>query len=146
MQSMSREFVDGLVSRSYLPVRPRSADRSTEIQRTNQTNQSEFREVLNQVAKQCSESGTGNLKISAHAKERMKQRGFELKEQDLAQLSQAVDKAQKKGSRDAYLLYGDAGYIVNVPNRTVITAVTNADDTIVTNIDSVVIVPRPDLD
>jgi flagellar operon protein len=143
---MSREFVDGLIARSYAPIRPRSADLSTGVRRRNETNQLEFREVFDRVSKQSPETGNGNLKISAHARERMKQRGFELKEQDLAQLSQAVDKAQKKGSRDAYLLYGNAGYIVNVPNRTVITAVTNADDTIVTNIDSVVIVPRPDLD
>lgn len=82
--------------------------------------------------------------MSAHATQRMQQRGLSLNGADWSQIGQAVDKAESKGAKEAYLMYGNAGFVINVPNRTVITAMINQEDTVVTNIDSVVIVPRLD--
>ncbi len=84
------------------------------------------------------------VRFSAHALSRLQERGVALSREDVLQLEAAVDTAGKKGARDAYLVFGDAGFVVNVPNRTVVTALTNGDGTLVTNIDSVVFVHRPD--
>lgn len=102
--------------------------------------QTPFADVLRQVE----QNATGGLKVSAHATARMQQRGVTMTASDWTQISKAVDKAEQKGSKDAYLLYGNTGLVVNVPNRTVITAMAHQDDTIVTNIDSVVMVQRLD--
>lgn len=74
----------------------------------------------------------------------MQQRGVALTQADIVKLQQAVDKAGQKGSKDVYVVYGQTGFVVNVPNRTVITAMSNQDQPVVTNIDSVVVVSGPD--
>jgi flagellar operon protein len=85
-----------------------------------------------------------SLHISRHANLRMQQRGLNLNAADLAKLGQAVKDAEAKGAKDTYVLYGNAGFVVNVPNRTVVTAMTHNSETVVTNVDSVVVVPRLD--
>lgn len=110
-----------------------------------------FREVLSSLqttSKSSVEktvvSNTSTLKVSAHAAARMQERGVALSESDWNKVSQAVETAAKKGSRDAYVMYGQTGFVVNVPNRTVITTMSNQTGAVVTNIDSVVVVPRLD--
>lgn len=129
---MRNEFVDNIVSRPYTPLRTPATQASA-------GNGPSFVDVMRQV-----ESQQSQLKVSAHASQRMQQRGLQLNGEDWSQIGKAVDKAQLKGAKEAYLLYGNAGLVVNVPNRTVITAMVNHEDTVVTNIDSVVIVPRLD--
>jgi len=87
--------------------------------------------------------GARSLKFSAHAQERIRGRGIALDDGDLKNLRDAGDVAASKGSREALLLMKDIGFIVNVPNRTVLTALDTRtlNERIVTNIDSVVFVP-----
>jgi len=85
-----------------------------------------------------------DLKLSSHALTRMKQRGMELSPTDMNTIGQAVTRAQEKGAKEAYVMYGDHGYVVSVPNRTIITAMMNQTETIVTHVDSVVVIPRLD--
>lgn len=132
---MSRDFIEGLVSRPYLPVK-KSTDNSP---RTTNSSGVNFQDLLNQA-----KAGVTSIKMSAHALARLKQRGIELTEGDMNQLGRALDRAESKGSRDTYMVYGSTGFVVNVPNRTVVTAMLNTEDTVVTNVDSVVIVQRPD--
>jgi flagellar operon protein len=80
------------------------------------------------------------VRISAHAAARLNERGVQLTSEDLRRIGQAVDLASKKGVRDAYLVYQSSGLVVNVPNRTVVTAMHNQSATVVTNVDGVVIV------
>ncbi|MDQ0190553.1 hypothetical protein JI721_00390 [Alicyclobacillus cycloheptanicus] len=100
-----------------------------------------FASVLQQTVSQQS---TPSLHFSAHAQLRMSTRGLTLTSADKTRIGQAVGAAATKGAKDAYICYGDMGFVVNVPNRTVITAMTHTDQTVVTNVDSVVVVPRPD--
>lgn len=62
------------------------------------------------------------VKFSHHAEVRIKERGIQLKPEQLEKLNKAIDKAAAKGAKDALMIVAGNGYIVNVPNRTVVTA------------------------
>lgn len=82
------------------------------------------------------------LRLSAHAQARLAGQGIELDSNDLARLAGAVDQAAARGSKDSLLVYRNVGLVVNVPNRTVLTAIDQARMTsgVVTGIDSTVFV------
>ena len=60
--------------------------------------------------------------LSAHAEQRIAQRGISFTEPEQAALRDALDHLDTKGARDALLLRSDAAFVVSVPNRTVVTA------------------------
>ena len=80
------------------------------------------------------------IKFSNHAMKRLENRNIQLGEEDINKIQSAVERAEQKGSKDSLVLMHDTAFIVNVPNRTVITALPMADssENIFTNIDSVV--------
>jgi flagellar operon protein len=84
------------------------------------------------------------VRFSRHASERLRDRGIELSQNDVFRISEGLDRADEKGAVDSLILYGNLGLIVNVPSRTVVTAVdeNSMSDKVFTNIDSTVIVPR----
>jgi flagellar operon protein len=84
---------------------------------------------------------TNDLRFSAHAQTRMKSRGIDVSPQMMDKLTNAVDTAQQKGSKNSLVLFSNAAFIVNVPNRTVVTAMDgeNIRENIFTNIDSTVL-------
>lgn len=96
---------------------------------------SDFKQILDSQLK-------STVKISNHARERLRSRGIDLSDEDLDRLSQAVGKARDKGSRDSLVLMKDMAFVVSVKNNTVITAVDseNLKENVFTNIDSAVIV------
>lgn len=81
------------------------------------------------------------LTFSNHAKKRLETRQITLSDDGLNRLMNAVDKAEQRGSRDSLVLMDDLAFIVNVNNRTVVTALdTQArGEGVFTNIDSVVL-------
>lgn len=82
------------------------------------------------------------LKFSAHASQRLRERKIELDQVTMGKVNDAIDKADAKGIDDTLVLTKDAALIVNVKNRTVITAMDRAQMTgnVFTNIDGAVIV------
>jgi flagellar operon protein len=82
------------------------------------------------------------LKFSAHAKERLGLRNINLSAEDMARMTDAVNKAAAKGARQSLLVMDDLAFIVSVTNRTVITALDGSSmkENVFTNIDSAVIV------
>ena len=82
------------------------------------------------------------LKFSQHALQRLQNRNIHFNTSDLAKLSDAVDKAAQKGSKDSLILMNNTALVVSVKNRTVITAMDGVSmkDNVFTNIDSAVIV------
>ncbi len=82
------------------------------------------------------------LKFSAHAKERLALRNIDLSPEDVARMTDAVNKAAAKGARQSLLVMDDQAFIVSVTNRTVITALDGSSmkENVFTNIDSAVIV------
>jgi flagellar operon protein len=86
-------------------------------------------------------SEIGQLQFSRHALARVQRRGIELDSNTLGRLSQGVQRAASKGSRDSLVLVDGTAFVVSVSNRTVITAVgsEHMKDNVFTNIDSAVI-------
>jgi flagellar operon protein len=84
---------------------------------------------------------TGEVKFSAHAQSRVKSRNIPVTPQMMDKLQSAVNTAQAKGSNNSLVLFPNAAFIVNIPNRTVVTAMdgVNSRENIFTNIDSTVI-------
>lgn len=84
----------------------------------------------------------GEVQFSKHAKERMASRNIRLAPAELTKLSEAVNKASSKGSKESLIMFSHAAFIVNIPNQTVITAVDaeSMKENVFTNIDSAVII------
>lgn len=81
------------------------------------------------------------VKFSNHAIERMQSRGISYSPEDINKLSQAVQKAAAKGSKDTLVLMDNSALIVSVKNNTVVTVMDkNAlKENVFTNIDSTIV-------
>lgn len=85
--------------------------------------------------------GSYGLKFSKHAANRLLDRNIELTANQSQRLEEGAKKADSKGIRESLVLVDSFAFIVNVPNKTVVTAMdqTEANDKIFTNIDGAVI-------
>ena len=108
------------------------------VNNTSQSTDVSFEDVLRQTAL---ERETG-LKFSKHASMRLNERDIILTQNQSTRLENGVDAASKKGINDSLVLVDNLAFIVNVPNKTVVTAMdrTESDDNIYTNIDGAVII------
>ena len=77
----------------------------------------EFARELDNFLKQLTK-----LKFSGHAIGRLADRGVQFTGDKAVRLENAVDVAEKKGSRDSLVLLDELAFVVSVKNRTVITA------------------------
>ena len=81
------------------------------------------------------------LRFSAHATSRMSSRQIAMTPEMMNKLEKAVDGAAGKGARESLVLLKNCAFIVNIPNRTVVTAMDGESlkQNIFTNIDSAVL-------
>ena len=81
-----------------------------------------------------------SVKFSNHAQKRLEVRSIELDQGSMDRLSTAVDKAQAHGAKESLILMDDLAFIVNVPDRTVVTTVdmNRRKEGVFTQIDTVV--------
>jgi flagellar operon protein len=126
---MSFRIINGKVVPVEIPSQQKSSTRVEQGKSFNDVFQSELNK-------------TGQVKISGHAMERLKNRNIELDSSDMKKLTEAIEKADSKGARESLLLYKDVAFIASVRNKTIITAIDqdSAKDNVFTNIDSAVIV------
>ena len=82
------------------------------------------------------------VKFSNHATQRMNYRNIKLDAAQNLRLEEAVSKAADKGLKDSLILLDNNAFIVNIPNKTVVTVVdqTNLKDNVFNNIDGAVII------
>jgi flagellar operon protein len=101
----------------------------TAVSRTPQS--TEFRDMLDAKV----------LKFSHHAELRMQQRGIHLQPESLTKIMNAVEEAATKGAQDSLIVFRDIAMIVNVPSRTVVTAMDGGQmrSNVFTQIDSAII-------
>lgn len=107
---------------------------NAEAARNSNENQS-FDKVLKQHQK---------LEFSGHALNRLKTRSISMDKHDLERLEDAVARAAEKGGRDSLVMDGSRAFLVNIPNKKVVTAVDMMElrDKVFTNIDSTVLTKR----
>ncbi len=100
----------------------------------------DFARELRRAREQTS-AEPNTIRLSAHAQRRIEQRGISLTETEQQSLNDALFQLESKGSRDALLMRSDAAFIVNVPTRTVVTAVDANElrERVFTQIDSAVL-------
>ena len=92
------------------------------------------------------EGNVQSLKFSKHAANRLVDRNITLSDNQIARLSDGARKAGEKGIQDSLVIVDELAFIVNIPNKTVITAMdqTETNENVFTNIDGAVIM-QPDL-
>jgi flagellar operon protein len=108
-----------------------AATTTQKVQQTRSEGSQSFADALAEVQ---------GVKFSNHAQKRLQQRNINLSDDGLTRLANAVDKADKRGGRESLIMVDDMAFIVNVKDRTVVTALdsTNRGDGVFTQIDSVV--------
>lgn len=99
-----------------------------------QENLVSFQEILQS-------KGNEQLKFSKHATVRLADRGIELTDAQLERLNDGAQKAGQKGIRDSLVIVDNLAFIVNVPNKTVVTAMDSreTEENVFTNINGAVI-------
>ncbi len=86
-------------------------------------------------------AASDGLTFSKHLNDRINRRHLEMGPERLARLTDAVDRASDKGARDSVVLLDNLALLVNVPSRTVVTAMETEKmkHGVFTNIDAVVV-------
>jgi flagellar operon protein len=116
------------ISVPFIPITQSGDIKSTTVQSGENSFNSIFQQELEKI------------KFSSHALKRLETRNIQLNETDINKIQDAVSKAEQKGSKDSLVMVNDTAFIVNIPNRTVVTAmpVNESNENVFTNIDSVV--------
>ncbi len=81
-----------------------------------------------------------NVRFSTHAQKRIQSRDINLNSDNVSRLSDAIDKAEKRGGKSSLVMVDDLAFIVNVKDRMVVTALdaNQRGEGVFTQIDSVV--------
>ncbi|GAB6180194.1 hypothetical protein JCM14036_15130 [Desulfotomaculum defluvii] len=118
-------------------LNPAQTKKTAQTNQANQWNNVTFDDLLHRELVKQQE-----VKLSAHAEKRLKERNISLSHEDYLKINNAVQQAAAKGSRDSLILYRDMALVTSITNRTVVTAVDgkNMQDHVFTNIDSAVII------
>ena len=100
-----------------------------------------FEEILRQKQNETVMESS-ELKFSKHAASRLNDINIALTDSQNVRLENGVKQASEKGITESLVLVDSLAFIVNVPNKTVVTALdqTEANSNIFTNIDGAVII------
>jgi len=92
-----------------------------------------FRQTLN---------NNSNVVFSKHANMRLQSRNIKLTNEQIKKIEQGVLKAEEKGIKESLVLIDKVALVVNVKNKTVITALdqNESKDHVFTNIDGAVVI------
>lgn len=96
-----------------------------------------FEQILNGVIEDSSKKE--EFHISSHAQKRLVERNITMDSNLKNSLSEAFYELEAKGAKDSLVLTNEGAFVVNVPSRTLVTAmgINEMRSGIVTNIDSV---------
>lgn len=104
----------------------------------NQLQDKSFADIF---ARKQSDAAVDELKFSKHASGRLSERNIKLTESQKARLNSGLQAAGEKGINESLVMVDQLAFIVNVKNKTVITALDGNDtqQNVFTNIDGAVI-------
>ena len=104
--------------RAAAPIQPVSTPGRSETTYPSVSNEkASFKQVFEKELRRSE-----GIQFSHHASQRMSERGMNLTPDLMSKMNNAVNQAAAKGSKQSLVLIQNAAYIVNVPSRTVITA------------------------
>ena len=127
-----------VVNNNYLNnINRISGNQAAPIRQKPNTEHGDFGSILKDTINQSS-----GLKFSKHAELRLQARNIQLTQAQKDRIGEALNKAQTKGVKDSLVLLDNMAFVVNVKNRTVITAVNSNElrENVFTNIDGAVFV------
>ncbi len=102
---------------------------------TQDTKASSFQDILGQKVEE-----EKSIQFSKHANTRLFERSINLSNNQMERVQNGVDEAKSKGIKESLVLVDNIALIVSVKNNTVITATSNSNNNVFTNIDGAVIV------
>ncbi|MFI3230821.1 MAG: TIGR02530 family flagellar biosynthesis protein [bacterium] len=124
----------------------KSTNISNDINNLNNNTGNSFQQILEN-------NNTNKVIFSKHATMRLNDRNINLSSSQLERLESGVQTAQKKGIKDSLVLVDNVALLVNIKNKTVVTAMDNSNsnnnnnnnnlnnkEQVYTNIDGAVIV------
>ncbi len=79
------------------------------------------------------------IKFSKHAAKRLEMRNISISEEQKARLEDAADQAMEKGMTESLVMVDNLAFILNVRNKTIVTAVNDTANAVFTNIDGAII-------
>lgn len=96
----------------------------------------DFGRILQEKLEQSSD-----IKFSKHAEMRLQARNITLSQAQKDKINEAVRRAEAKGVKDSLVLMDGIAFVINIKNKTVVTAVNNNElkENVFTNIDGAVI-------
>lgn len=99
-----------------------------------------FQDILTKKTEHAQQNG--EVRFSKHAANRLADRKIELTKEQVERLNLGTARAEAKGINESLVIVDSLAFIVNVPNQTVITAMsqTETDQNVFTNIDGAVII------
>ncbi|MCT4596353.1 MAG: flagellar biosynthesis protein [Vallitalea sp.] len=112
-------------------------DKSTNINYNNNPNNNKFSDVL-----QKNIIKNRDIIFSKHANMRLQSRNINLSNNHLNRINKGIEEANKKGIRESLIIIDNVALVVNIKNKTVVTAIEKSenDNKVFTNIDGAVIV------
>lgn len=98
----------------------------------------EFNNLLKETIESQKSEG---IKLSVHAAKRLQDRNMDVDGAELKKIQSGIDKLALKGGNDSLLITSKGAYIVDVPKRTIVTAIDkdSISENVFTKIDSTVI-------
>ncbi len=100
----------------------------------NQVNNKTFKEILDNKAEES------NVSFSKHASMRLNSRNLQLSNSQIKRVEDGIKRAEEKGIKDSLVLVDNIALLVNIKNKTVVTAIDNNSEKVYTNIDGAVVV------
>lgn len=97
-------------------------------------NNKTFKEIFDNKAENT------NILFSKHASMRLNSRNLQLSNAQIKRVEDGIKRAEEKGIKDSLVLVDNIALLVNIKNKTVVTAIDNNSEKVYTNIDGAVIV------
>lgn len=129
-----------MIDRIGRPGQPMPAQSANNIKQT-QGGASFGTTFQQELARATQAQAAPTIEFSKHAMQRAEQRGIEVDDHLLTQLSDSVERAQAKGATNILAFDAQRAFIINVPYGRVITTMSQEEmkENIFTNIDGAVI-------
>lgn len=103
------------------------------------TGTASFQNILNQTLDK--QQTTSELKFSKHATMRLEARDIDISAEQMQRLQKGVSQAEAKGIKESLVMVDNISFVVNIPNKTVVTALDQKEskEHVFTNIDGAVV-------